>query len=328
MTRLSTEFESILEKYKKHKLDTYKVLELLGTDYTFTDWGADTTDKRYAALLNCGTFLDFRKCREEGKTVYHLAGANFCRQRVCPMCQFRRSERMFAETLRVVKHLEEQYRFIHLVLTIPNAQSGQELREGIQILFKGFNKLMQYKQCRGAFKGVLRCLEVSMNPDNGTFHPHLHCLIAVNISYFHDTKAYVSYNTLRELWTKAVKAAIASVPFDASWATSDYLLQISVRACKKYDYVGVAEVCKYCVKPLDVEKYDDEYMAKRLMLTLWHTLKGQRFVQKYGIVRTTWKELFGFADQEPDEIQQAEAEGEQLAFRWDSDTLSYRGEED
>jgi len=300
------------------------VLELLGTDYTFTDWGADTTDKRYAALLNCGTFLQFNKALHDGKAVYHLTGANFCRQRICPMCQFRRSEKMFAETLRVVKHLEGDYRFLHLVLTIPNPQDGQELRQGIQILFKGFNTFLKYKTVRRAFKGALRCLEISMNHENGSFHPHLHTLVAVQPSYFNDSRVYLSFHNIRQLWTKAVKSAIASLPFDASFARTGHVLQVSIRACKQYDYVGVAEVCKYCVKPLDLDSYDDEYNSKRMLLTLWHTLKGQRFVQRYGIIREAWKELNGSTD--TDELYDtADETGQEVALTWDSATLTYRG---
>ena len=96
---VTEEFNSILKQYEKHKLETYKVLELLGDDYTFNDFGADTENRRYIALLQCGTFLGFDKEQVNNKsctgTVYHLKSANFCRQRLCPMCQFRKAEKMY-----------------------------------------------------------------------------------------------------------------------------------------------------------------------------------------------------------------------------------------
>ena len=87
---------------------------------------------------------------------------------------------MFAEVLRVVKLLENDYRFLHLVLTIPNSNDGNELVQAIRLLYKGFSFFMAYKSIRGAFKGVLRCLEISYNYESDSFHPHLHCLVAVN----------------------------------------------------------------------------------------------------------------------------------------------------
>jgi plasmid rolling circle replication initiator protein Rep len=323
MPTVSEEFNSILNKYKKHKLDTYKVLELLGTDYTFTDYGADTEDKRYTQLLNCGTFLQFKKRNENGIDIYHLTGANFCRQRICPMCQFRKSEKMFAQVLRVVKHLEQDYRFLHLVLTIPNASDGVELQKAITILYKGFNTFLKYKKVRGAFKGVLRCLEISYNYSSYSFHPHLHCLVVVNKSSFNDSKTYLSYDVLRELWTKAVRSTIASLPFGADFAKTDELLQIYIRACKVGDYSGVAEVCKYCLKPLDLDKTEDEYSNKRMLLTLWHTLKGKRFIQKYGVVKDTFKLLN--CDDEDNLLDEELKEAVEINLTWNSDYQNYRG---
>lgn len=322
MTTVSADFESILEKYKIQKLNTYKVVELLGDNYIFEDMGADVFDKRYAALINCGTQLTFSKSDENGKTVYHLKAANFCRQRCCPMCQFRRSEKMFAQMLRVVKHLEGQYRFLHLVLTIPNQRYDYELVQGVKLLYKGFSNLLKYKQVRGAFKGILRCLEVSYNYDNDTFHPHLHCLVAVNRSYFNDSRKYLSYDLLRELWTEAVKKAVRSSPENFSFINeSTPLLQIHVGACKEGDYSGVAEVCKYSLKPLDLEKSESDDQNKRVLLTLWHTLKGARFVQKYGIIRDTWRELFG--ENEKEELTDEKAEGKTLFLQWNAQHLEY-----
>lgn len=329
METLSANFNSILLKYKKHKLQSYKVAELLGTDYTFNDLGADTLDSRYKALINCGTQLEFTKNLEGGKTVYHLKGANFCRQRCCPMCQFRRSEKMFAEVLRVVKHLERRYRFIHLVLTIPNCTDGRELVEGIKLLYKGFSNLLAYKSVNGAFKGILRCLEVSYNYDNDTFHPHLHCLVAVNKSYFNDTKAYLSYDKLRALWSQSVFKAVGQLPYDFDFmAGCPELLQIHIGSINEGDVGGVAEVCKYCVKPLEFENETNDNIRdmqnKRILLTLWHTLKGVRFVQKYGVIRDAFRELRIDDDNLIDE-ESTEINAPKLRLDWDFNELNYKG---
>jgi hypothetical protein len=320
---LSEEFDSILQKYKRQKLNTYKVLELLGNDYLFKDYGADTDDKRYTQLLNCGTQLFFTKDFDNGHSVYHLTGANFCRQRVCPMCQFRRSERMFVQMLSVVKALEGEYRFLHLVLTIPNAQSDLQLIAGIKILYKAFNMMLRRKAFKNAFKGALRCLEVSFNYNNDTFHPHLHCLIAVRPSYFNDTKVYLSRDRIMQEWTDCVNKTIPTID-NSDFAVSDYPLQIYVRACKVGDYKGVAEVCKYCLKPLDTSKATD-LQQRHVLITLWLTLKNQRFVQKYGVIKDTFKRLFdNEAEDLTEETNQKTGEGDSLFLFWDSSTMNYK----
>lgn len=322
-TTLSEEFTSILGKYESQKLNTYKVLELLGGDTVFNDFGGDTEDKRYMALLNCGTFLQFSKMDSElkGSPLYRLKGANFCRQRVCPMCQFRRAERTFVEASRVVSHLEEKgFRFLHMVLTIPNAETALELVEGIKILFKGFSLLKLYKPIRGAFKGFLRCLEISYNYETDCFHPHLHVLVAVRKSYFNDSKAYVSFDLLSELWAKAVRKACSSSSIASYFDPSAYeVFSVHLGACRVGDHSGVAEVCKYCVKPLNLEK-GSELQNKRLLLTVWYTLKGKRFLQKYGVIAETWK-LLGCSD-ELEELQ--ESETSTACFSWDVRQMKYR----
>jgi hypothetical protein len=295
---LSPEFENILEKYRKQKLNTYAVLELLGTDYVFNNYGADESDKRYRELLECGTQLFFEKEIVEGSPRYHLTGANFCRQRICPMCQFRKSEKMFTQMMAVCQALEG-YRFLHLVLTIPNASTDYELVQGVKILYKGFSKLMEYKEIRRAYKGVLRCLEVSFNCSSvAFFHPHLHCLVAVRRSYFNDSAVYLKADRVQEIWTESVRKAVKALGFSGCFADYPDLLQIHVGAVKEGDYSGVAEVCKYSVKPLELDKLDNAEQNKRALLCMAHVLKGTRLVQKYGVIRETFNRLFR-SDEEP-----------------------------
>lgn len=314
MTTLSPEFESILEKYERAKINTYKVLELIGNDYTFQKFGADVADQHYRTIVNCGTMLTFEKEFTPHGHIYHLTHSNFCRERICPMCQFRKSEKTFAEMLKVTNLLEDRgYRFLHLVLTIPNVQGGVELEKGIKTLYKGFSKFYRKKQVKGAFKGILRCLEISYNYDNDTFHPHLHCLVVVNKSYFNDTKLYLSQDKIRALWT-------ASCGFDESKP-----LQVFVRAMKHGDRVGVAEVCKYCVKPLELGEHDSKRDIQNIsvIMTIAHTLKGTRFLQKYGVVKTAYNELFKDNDDLLDD--ECTNENEKVTLFWDSSRLKYGG---
>lgn len=307
MTRFSEDFQNILKKYEKHKIQTYEILQLIGDDYSFNKYGADTKNAVYASMVNCGTQLFFTKCLENGNFVYHLTGANFCRLRICPMCQFRKAEKMFVETLQVVKQLEENFRFLHLVLTVPNVETGGELIDTIDSLYKGFNRFWKFSKIKKAYKGCVRCLEISYNYQNSTFHPHLHCLIAVNPSYFTDSRIYLNTKEVQLLWSKAMQ--------------SETLLQVYHRAIKKGDYKGVAEICKYCVKPLELkENYDVQ--NRTIVLTLFQTLKGKRFVQRYGVLKEQYKILFNddndeYLDFIKEDIHQ------RIFINWDSKNLFY-----
>ena len=217
-------------------------------------------------LRTCGTRLFFKG--------HDLVAANFCRERVCPMCQYRRSMRLFAEMLRCAEAMEKDgYRFLHLVLTVPNC-APEKLAETVDKLYKAFYKFWHYKGPKKAFKGALRALEVSFNAEKGTFHPHLHTLVVVTKSYFTNTRVYLNHDKLQSLWTQAVGA--------------DQPLQVHVAAVKAGDWQGVAEVTKYCVKPFDYAADVEAGLA--IVEALGYTLKGRRFLQKYGVLQKYYKE--------------------------------------
>ena len=127
-------------------------------------------------MSNCGEWLTFNESEDGIK----LVGASFCRQRICPMCQWRKAERQFSNCIQIAEYLSGQgYRFLHMVLTTRNCDGGVKLTETVHKLYSAFALLMKKAKVKRAFKGVLRTLEVSYNYDTHQFHPHLHCLVAV-----------------------------------------------------------------------------------------------------------------------------------------------------
>lgn len=259
-----TTFESILKPYEDYQkvIDEYNKL-LHGN--LFHDIKAER------ALMSCGEWLGFAP---DSDGVIRLKSASFCRKRICPMCQWRKSQRQFSDCLRLADVLEEKgYRFLHLVLTVPNC-SESELAQTVDKLYKSFSKFWRYKDIKNAFKGVLRCLELTYNYEAHTFHPHLHCLVAVNKSYFTDIKVYLSHKDICELWSRA--------------NGSDQPLQCSVGKIK--NRLGFAEVSKYCVKPLQLNE-DSKYENIVVLTALLYTLKGRRFVQSYGIIKDELKKI-------------------------------------
>ncbi len=291
-------------KYERAKINTYKVLELLGENYLFENYN---TTELYIELLACGTYLQF--VLEVGDPqITHLVGANFCRNRICPMCQYRRSAKLFAQMQRVTEVMEEEgWRFLHLVLTVPNCNGGVDLVNTIKYLYASFSKFKNYKVTKRAYHGYMRALEISYNYDNDTFHPHLHCIVAVRNSYFNDSRIYLSYDNIVALWQKACKA--------------DKPYQISIGAIKAGDYKGVAEVCKYCIKPLDLERGED-WQNLRILTTLGYQLKGQRFLQKYGVIKDYFNQVIG-NDLDTD-IKDESKQMFEYTYNWDDINMRYQ----
>lgn len=241
-----------ITKYKLLTLETAEAMQ-----YTLT-----LPDKSKTVFF-CGTLLGFNADRE-------LISANFCRERFCPMCQRRKALRTYANISRLSEALEGEFSFLHLVLTVRNVY-GSELNDCIDKLYKSSSKMFKAPRFKQGVKGVLRCLEVSYNADNNTYHPHLHCLCAVRKSYF-TSRYYLKQAELREMWADALGV--------------DYLPEVSVQKC---DEGAIAEVAKYCVKPLKLDLPVD--LRARVLDTLNRTLKSRRLLQTYGVVKDAVKAL-------------------------------------
>lgn len=259
-----TEFCQYTEPYEKHQLMKDYVCDLVQHSELIPI-------QQIERMSNCGEWLTFR----ENDDKLQLVGASFCRQRICPMCQWRKAERQFSNCVQIADYLSKQdYRFLHVVLTCKNCNGGKELTDTVQMLYRSFALLMKRERPKRAFKGVLRTLEVSYNYDTRQFHPHLHCLVAVKKSYFNDSRSYISYDLLTEMWTQCLKQAVPAM--------------CSIGTVK--NNLGFAEVSKYCLKPLKLnEIYEDDNLY--ILAELHATLKGARFVQYYGVIKEARKAL-------------------------------------
>lgn len=303
---LYTVFDDFTTDFEELKKRNNEVVRVLRNDWLLSH---DVADK----IAECGSFLGFHIGANENGEVGkpQLVAANFCRQKLCPTCQKRKSLKMFANTLKVCEYLERyEVKYIHLVLTVPNCRGGEALVGTIKKLYRDFGKFYHYKETARVFKGCLRCLEITYNAENSTFHPHLHCLIAVNKSYF-NSRYYLTYDRLRGLWQSACR--------------SDKPYQISVGAIRGDVAKGVAEVCKYCVKPLDLDEVGEAH-AQYVYSTLGTVLKGQRAVQKYGLIKEAYKAL-DLKDEDEDEAATPPPAGQVLYFRYNKDTGKYRSVE-
>ena len=161
-------------------------------------------NKKYYRIRECGTYLEYRRYLETQEL--RLNRSNFCKVRLCPMCSWRRSLKIFGQTSKVMnKALEEkEYRFLFLTLTCKNVD-GEDLSSQIDELFKAFTKMTRRKIFKQPVKGWFRALEVTHNLDKtsdnyDTYHPHFHMVLMVNKSYFDDNKLYISHEKWVELW--------------------------------------------------------------------------------------------------------------------------------
>ena len=94
------------------------------------------TDNGLKSLEECGDTLVFMR-NEEGEKRLH--GANFCRNRLCPMCNWRRSLKMYSQVSQITDKIltTRKSRFIFVTLTVKNPDA-EHLTETLDLMNKGF----------------------------------------------------------------------------------------------------------------------------------------------------------------------------------------------
>jgi plasmid rolling circle replication initiator protein Rep len=252
------------KKYENDKLAaSYKRLQL---------------DNRSARVSDCGTFLEYHLFTGID-TKAKLSNANFCKDRLCPMCNWRRSLKIFGQVSQIMDKLDKHYNFIFATLTIKNC-TAEELPSVVVQLQKAFNELTRLKIVKNAYKGYFKALEVTRNSETNTYHPHLHIIFAVRPSYFTDTNIYLSQKKLSELWQKSLKV--------------DYIPMTDIR--KVSDTTNnikgvVAEVAKYSVKSSDYLNHNDSQNIDEIVKTLLDSLTYRRLCSFGGCFKDAREEL-------------------------------------
>lgn len=241
----------------------------------------DIVDPRKAERLRqCGKVLTFL---EDAAGNKRLQSADSCRVRLCPICSWRRSLKNFWNTMRILQYFAasgKKYAYIFLTLTVRNC-SGDELSRQLDDMFAAIQRFTQRTDVRRAFRGMVRNLEITHNvckesKDYDTYHPHFHCIVAVNPSYF-TSRDYLSQARLTELWKEALRA--------------DYDPIVDVRRVKGDDARAVAECSKYAAKAQDYIILEDWPLTIQTVRLLDQALANRRLINYTGVFRAAKADL-------------------------------------
>jgi len=257
--------------WKRKKIESLRIAEA----YRFIEeWS------RSEKLAECGAWLTFAEC-----PIGHqrkLVNANFCRQRLCSMCSWRRAL-LTASQVRLVAHTalqqDPRLRFLLVTLTVPNVP-GEQLGASLTDLIQSFKRLLRVPEIDRILLGYFLAAEVKYSKKRGNYHPHLHVLIAVPERYFADW--YIKQPRWLQHWQKA--------------ARNPDITQVDVRMVKpkRKGADGLsgaaAEVGKYVVTSKEVIQKDLCATAK----VVAHLHKGlyRRRLTQYGrLLKTIQKQL-------------------------------------
>ena len=246
-------------------------------------------DRRSERVRDCGSWLEFAAPADFSETP-KLHFANFCRDRLCPLCCWRRSRKVFGQVSQVMDLIGQKYRFIFCTLTVRNC-SGEELHRVIDKMQKAWNRLMTYKEIRQAFKGWFRAIEITRHPEYKPeieYHPHFHVIFAVNPSYFTDSKIYIRQKRMCQLWAKAAQLSydpVVDIRMVKPKASEQPENTVDIP-----ELAAVAEVAKYSVKSADYLNGDFPEIQQAVTIFL-RSLEGRRLCSYGGVFQKARKQL-------------------------------------
>jgi len=257
----------------------------LRTEVVAQGWALAGEREKARRCQDCGTWLTFAECLRDG--AKHLLQANFCGQRLCPLCAWRRSMKLSAE-VSLVLHLAADHwperSFVMLTLTQRNVP-GQDLPDEVSRILDGWSKLHQRREFREV-SGWLRTLEITYNAKTSTWHPHLHVLLQVKPSYF--GRGYISHAKWVAAWR-----AVLNLDYDPSVEVH----RVRRRASGDPLADAAAEVGKYTVKDADLTGDTPQEASERLVV-LDRALAGRRLVAWGGDLREVARQVEEAGDED------------------------------
>lgn len=123
----------------------------------------------------CSDIVTYRYC--PACDTWHVERANLCRDRLCPICNWRLSLQRYATMQDVVRPLiASGLSWALVTLTVQNCAPGA-LSRTVDAMMRCWHRALSRRDMRAAF-GWARGLELTYNAEDGTLHPHMHILVA------------------------------------------------------------------------------------------------------------------------------------------------------
>lgn len=266
-------------------------------------------------VKNCASYLEFYP---DGR----LAKMYTCQRRLCAMCNWRKSIKVFTSVSKVMDVIEgdnPDIQPVFLTLTQQNC-AFDDLDAEIKRIFEGFRRLTNNRVVKEQVVGWFRALEITYSKNTDTWHPHIHVILLFNKDYFSKkNKRYINQVEWVRLWQLSMRL--------------DYAPNVDVRAVRPgkdgSKRKAIAEVAKYPLKDKTVFSKDLD-LTDRLVDCLTRALFRKRLYAFGGLMAKVAKQLKLDKPDEGDLIKVGDDEAMRedvanalIAYRWDFGLLDY-----
>lgn len=259
------------------------------------------SEKAFSIFKTCSTFNQFISTKD--KDTLKLIRSDSCKNRFCPICSWRKARKDAFMLSIIMEAVSDDlgYNYLFLTLTTPNVTSDN-LQAEIDLFNHAFSKLFRRKKVIGAINGYVRKLEItydrhefiskemykqrknyyysrglkagSKNPNFDTYNPHFHVILAVDRSYFNDSRKYISQEEWLNLWRECTgKTGITE-------RGTDEITQLYIKKVKgiKTDN-AISEIAKYSAKDFEMTE------SQEVFNIFYKALKGRQLLTFNGVFK-------------------------------------------
>ena len=231
------------------------------------------TEKQFRYLTECGDFIGVNKDKK-------IVKANFCKNRLCPVCNRRYSAQKWAKMKNISNQIKIDFNpvFALFTVTVKNVKA-EMLSQEITRLMKSIDRMHKSTLWKQKVIGYFRSLEITYNQKENTYHPHYHYILALPTSYTEEmTPTYI----WRQLWERSARL--------------NYNSQIDIRIINEDNLDGgIAEVAKYAVKISSVIT-----QGETALKTVQNAIKGRRVISYGGVMKQYAQEFDNLKDEDYD----------------------------
>ncbi|MCM1441012.1 MAG: protein rep [Roseburia sp.] len=263
--------------------------------------------RRAGRLLRCGRLIDTTRWKELG--IHKVNSLQRCGDKFCGNCQKQLANAREHKYEPLLKAFSSEFDLYHITLTVPNV-SGRELPKTVDRIISAFGKFVKFllgrKNIRGlnisrlGCLGAIRSMEITMNKQMTTYHPHLH-VIAVfkkgleldkpkvftndfSYSYGRKVQQFSAFEVLiQKLWAccySGVKITKRAVESSAGYSCIVNNADGNYHQIFKYAIAGLLADKK---KAMCKDKSIDKGLTYKEFHDLYFALENRRAMQGYGI---------------------------------------------
>jgi len=299
--RVKTVKKEFLE-YESHKRKNAKILPL----YEYC------SENKKESVMQCGKYLWLDKYSHKlTKEELRKFKTYRCKDRLCPFCQWKKAQengRLLYRALELLKE-KQKLRYIFVTFTMKNCELEQ-LGSEIRNFHKSFSTMTRSVRFKKSIQGFYRSTEFTINQENKSLNPHIHCIFAVRPVYFNTQRNYyIKQEEWRKMWQKVSK--------------TNYLPFVNVKVIKPKnkhknpESSSVSEVTKYTIKDTDFQETTSKEFKR-----IHDQIKGKRFQASGGVIKEAIAEAKKLPDDGEIDFETYELI-EQILFEFNFDSFKY-----